>query len=358
MKVIIGGHEYTKTQKTEPNKKAQTKPRDKTNRKTPKVTTDKLEDFNIDYLVSHSSIPTEDILRIVENPEVEYNVFSLPKRKGGFRQIAAPSANLRKLQHITSDWIGKWAVDKMANNYVYGFKKNVGVSDAIRYLTGLRPFTSAYKIDLKDFFDQITSERITKALEDHGLSKAQANLIARIGTRNGTTPQGAPTSPALSNIAFYETDLAIGEIASTNEVKGWLRYADDIIIVTTDESDRVPNEIILTIESFGWTINKKKTGRRTGTGLKFLGASFIGKDVTPTRRLRRSLYALDHILTKYMAQAQTAEEKREVADHILTHGKYASILGQINWASQINPGKYTGLREVFKEMRRVFRTAN
>lgn len=97
--------------------------------------------------------------------------------------------------------------------------------------------SAVVSIDLKNFFPSITGDRI------HGLFRSDpfyfpedvANLLTELVCNKGSLPQGAPTSPILSNMICYRLDKQLVSYAAKNKLV-YTRYADDITFSSTSRN--------------------------------------------------------------------------------------------------------------------------
>ena len=157
-----------------------------------------------------------------------YVTFKIPKKKKEeFRTIDAPCSELKNIQQ--------------ALNFVFQEVYNPNAA-AMGFVKGRSVVTNAqvhlgqnfvYNIDLKDFFPSITSGRVFKRLmaKPFCLNEKVASLISdlccyRKGD-NKVLPQGAPTSPTITNIICEKMDIKLSRLAKAYGLK-YTRYADDI----------------------------------------------------------------------------------------------------------------------------------
>jgi retron-type reverse transcriptase len=82
-------------------------------------------------------------------------------------------------------------------------------------------------LDLADFFPTITAERVAAMFRGLGWDADAATILSRICTDEGRLPQGAPTSPAISNLVCRKLDTRLAELAKRNGGQ-YTRCADDI----------------------------------------------------------------------------------------------------------------------------------
>ena len=153
----------------------------------------------------------------------DYHTFTIPKKSGKSRRITAPNNELKQLQRrILRRLLARLEPHPMAT----GFRKGLSfVENArIHQAQGV-----VIRIDLVDFFPSIHREKVTAYFRRVGWSRKASRLLADLTTCEGRLPQGAPTSPALSNLVNYELDARISKLVS-NRGGIYSRYADDITV--------------------------------------------------------------------------------------------------------------------------------
>jgi RNA-directed DNA polymerase len=161
-----------------------------------------------------------------------YVEFEIPKAKGGTRRIAAPRRALRTAQRkILDEILGKVPQHEAAHGFVAGRST----------VTNARPHTGAalvVKTDLKDFFPTVHYRRVAGLFTMLGYGEAVAAALAALTTYRpqlddgrvvwpGVLPQGAPTSPALANLACRRLDVRLTRLAARYGAV-YTRYADDL----------------------------------------------------------------------------------------------------------------------------------
>ncbi|MDB5596854.1 MAG: hypothetical protein JWM36_3815 [Hyphomicrobiales bacterium] len=82
-------------------------------------------------------------------------------------------------------------------------------------------------LDLQDFFPGITERRVAGLLRALGIDRRVSEIVAFLCCHMGRLPQGAPTSPVLSNMICYRLDTDLLLVAKSGRAI-YTRYADDI----------------------------------------------------------------------------------------------------------------------------------
>jgi retron-type reverse transcriptase len=176
-----------------------------------------------------------------------YRRFYIPKKTGGKRLISTPMPKLKQAQY----WILENVLNKVAtHDAAHGFVKQRSiVSNAMPHVGA----EVVINIDMKDFFPTITYPRVKGVFRSFGYSEQIATILALICTEadcdqielDGQTyyaaglerflPQGAPTSPALTNIICWKLDARLKGIA-TKLGFNYTRYADDLTFSASGEA--------------------------------------------------------------------------------------------------------------------------
>jgi len=167
-----------------------------------------------------------------------YKTFQIPKRSGGMREICAPVSILKDMQSKILEEFSK-KLKFLPHNAAHGFtkKRNCKTSLDVHRAHKSRWFL---KLDIKDFFPNTTEEVLRKAIKTVYpfcmMSQRAVDLLIKICTLNGATPQGAPTSPLLTNMVMVEKDVAITKYCREHDLV-YTRYADDILISSRVDFD-------------------------------------------------------------------------------------------------------------------------
>lgn len=167
----------------------------------------------------------------------KYSTFDIPKRSGGKRTIHAPSPQLKLAQGKLSTLLQ--ACEKeieeelgVKHPVAHGFKQgrsiltNADVHRRQRYVLNF---------DLTDFFGTINFGRVRGFLLENRnfkLHRDVATIIAQIACHEDRLPQGAPTSPVISNLIGNILDIRLSKLARAHGC-AYSRYADDITMSTS-----------------------------------------------------------------------------------------------------------------------------
>jgi retron-type reverse transcriptase len=240
-----------------------------------------------------------------------YRRFLMPKKRGGHRLISAPMPRLKQAQR----WVLEQILMKVpAHEAAHGFLRERSI------LTNAGPHCGAplvINLDLRDFFPNVTWPRVFGLFRSLGYSRSVASIFAQLCTEppveevgmDGETwrvatgvrhlPQGAPTSPAITNLLCRRLDARMAGIAKKHGF-AYTRYADDLSFSSAAD-DRVAARKLLwqvrrVIEEEGFHLHPDKLRimgkgrRREVTGL------IVGDKPAVPREDVRSFRALLHRL--------------------------------------------------------------
>ncbi len=282
-------------------------------------------------LLDYLGLSTAELRKIWFFRNRMYQHFLIAKGPNKFRMISAPDKRLKFLQRKLAE---KLAELYRPRHPVHGFVPGRSVkTNALAHFR--RRFV--INIDLKDFFPSITENRVKGMLRSLNIDSRVAEIIARICCNNGHLPQGAPSSPVLSNMICFRLDRQLLTVAKEARCI-YTRYADDITFsshqppkalfeATLPPAGRISLDDLATnlcdaIHNNGFEINQDKAhyadrhSRRMVTGLK------VNQLLNVDRRYVRNIRAALHSIEKLGSDG--AEKKfHEV------HGGRSSLAGHL-----------------------------
>lgn len=172
-------------------------------------------------------VSEQELIYILYRGGKTYIEFDVPKRSGGMRHISAPSGSIKILQKRLNQVLRAVYQPKAA---VHGFALDRSiVTNADRHVGK----QVVLNLDLEDFFPSIHFGRVRGVFSTaYKLPLDVAQILAQVCVHNATLPQGAPTSPIISNMVCARLDSALRGLAQ-NHGCTYTRYADDITFSTT-----------------------------------------------------------------------------------------------------------------------------
>ena len=274
------------------------------------------------------------IKEILKNTSCYYTTYEVPK-KAGFRTISGINKDC-ELYLMQKNLCTYFLSTIPLPSPVIGFVKE---ESYISYLTphiGKRFFL---RIDIKNFFDSINSSSIRKGFSEFFSSddKAALDIFVQLCTLNNKLPQGAVTSPAISNIVFRYIDQRIlkycqsfNNIYENNKTKRecikYTRYADDLLfssnVVNFEKKPFFIGMIISILKDNGFQVNKSKT--RCSINQISMSGFVLGEGIHLSRN---KLHELNHILY-FFGKTKTYTNKKYRVD--------SQMLTSPNWLEEVN----------------------
>lgn len=246
----------------------------------------------------------------IAKPSSYYYTFHIPKKNGGFREINASQGILKTIQkkliyQIESCQEYCFRLEDRHTNIAHAFTKGKGIITNARIHKNKRIIVN---IDLKDFFHAIHFGRVKGYFEKNRyfqLPSEIATIIAQLTCYKGHLPQGAPSSPIITNLICQSFDYHVLKIAKKYRLD-YTRYADDLTFSTNwsqfpEEFTAFFAELKKEISRNGFTVNEAKTrlvnreSKQTVTGLT------VNKKINADRSFYKSTRAMLDSLYKNRA---------------------------------------------------------
>lgn len=237
-----------------------------------------------------------------------FKQFEIKKKTGGTRIITSPrNQSFMLLLHYVNDILKALYAP---SNYAMGFVEGRSVVTNASIHIGQNYI---YNIDLKDFFPSVEQARVWKRLQlaPIGLKRPIANIIAGLcsmkvkeedGKIRYILPQGAPTSPILTNMICDTLDRKLAGLAKRFGLH-YSRYADDITFSSMHNVYHVGGEfrteLNRIIESQGFKINSKKTRLQKVGGHQEVTGIIVSDKLNVTQKYVRDIRNILYIWDRY-----------------------------------------------------------
>lgn len=233
-----------------------------------------------------------------------YHSFEIPKKSGGTRKISSPCGTLMAIQECLNEI---FKVMYLPSAPVMGFVPGRSiVTNAAEHVN----MNYVFNLDLKDFFSSIHQARIWKILQlpPFSFNRPIASMIAGLCCNTNSTtgesvlPQGAPTSPILTNLICRNLDRRLSGLAKRFGAT-YTRYADDITFSSInniyDEGKAFRNELSRIICEQGFEINHKKTRLQSKVERQEVTGLIVNEKVNISRNYIRDIQSLMYIWERY-----------------------------------------------------------
>jgi RNA-directed DNA polymerase len=275
---------------------------------------------------------------------IHYVQFNVPKRSGGVRRLSAPHKKLAAAQHwILTNILNKLPVEPPAHGFLAG--RSI-VSNARAHTNR----AGVLNMDLENFFPSITFRRVRSVFVRLGYSPSAATILALlctecprkqveyagkpyfVATGPRGLPQGACTSPALSNQVARRLDKRLAGLARKLGLS-YTRYADDLTFsgdeALTSRVGYVMARVRHIAENEGFAVNEKKSRVLRRNAAQMVTGLVVNHQPTLSRVEIRRLRAILHRAAREGLDAQNREGRANFR---------AWLQGKIAYLCMVRPG--------------------
>jgi RNA-directed DNA polymerase len=293
-----------------------------------------------------------------------YIRFKIPKKTGGDRLISSPMPRLKRVQH----WILDQILEQIPqHSAAHGFRRGRSI------VTNAQPHVGAdvvINLDLKDFFPSISYKRVKGIFQALGYSEAIATVFALLCTEPDVTelqldgktyfvatsdrhlPQGAPTSPALTNLLCRRLDKRLTHMAASQGFT-YTRYADDLTFSASGDATRKICNILKHTENIvtheGLTLHPDKTRVLRSTQQQEVTGVVVNEKLNVDRTTLKKFRATLHHIEKDGLAGKTWGSGGNLM---------AAIEGFANYVAMVNPEKGSPLVAQVKAIKKKYGKRN
>lgn len=275
-------------------------------------------DFNLSDLSLCIGVSARLVSSFLFNPEKHYREFIIRKKNGNPRPIRAPRIMLKTVQY--------WILDHLL------FK--LRIHDACRsYRKGISIFDNAIvhnnkkyvaNFDIKNYFPSIKTENLKTFFAENGFGVEASTLLAKLLTVNGELPQGAPTSPQISNSYLFGFDELMTKFSENREL-AYSRYADDVTVSGPDYKtvSAAIEYARIELAKFNLFLNEDKT-RIAGKGSRQVVTGLVVNEIVqPPRAYRHRVRAMFDKASKN--PQQFLDRSKELSGHLFYLRSFKNI---------------------------------
>lgn len=289
--------------------------------------------FDQVHLSMLMGIDYEYLLWAANSSHSFYKHYEIPKHSGGTRPIDEPYPLLKEAQ----DWILKNILEPVTNNFVSpfakAFVKDVGLRDNARFHRGMKVVIA---LDLHNFFGSVHTWSVYNIFKKLGYTNAVAMMLSKLCVLKGSLPQGAPTSPMLSNMMFYDLDMKIFHYCRIRKIR-YTRYADDMTFSgDAIDAKKLIAYIRMVVGTRKLKLNEDKTKVMSQGNAQRVTGVIVNKKMQVPKTYRDKVrqevyYSIKFGIADHMRHIQLPAWIQSVEVY-KNH-----LLGKVNFILQINP---------------------
>ncbi len=293
------------------------------------------DDAYNEFLLSFNLLKTKDIKRykntlyyLSNNIDGNYIEYEIPKKNGKFRTIYEPSKILKLVQR---NILHNILEEKRLSQHAKAYQKNVSLIDnAMPHINK----KLILKLDIKDFFDNITFNMVyDSCFREELYPKSIGILLTKLCTYHGHLPQGAPTSSYISNIVMREFDEVVGKYCSNNSIS-YTRYSDDLTFSGDFNVTSVINMVKEELKKYGFKLNYEKIHVIRNNKRQLVTGIVVNKKINICKEYKRRIRQEIYYINKFGIDEHLSRL------HIKNKDEYLSnLLGRINYVYDITKDK-------------------
>lgn len=291
--------------------------------------------YNITHLSNLTLIKKNYIMQaatVSKHSEAYYREFSIPKKKRHeTRTIFEPLPNLKNIQY----WILRNILYNIpVSPYAKAYKVNVGLKQNLRFHKDQK---KVLNLDIENFFPSIKIEVINNVFLQLGYSTTVSKILSKLCALKDTLPQGAPTSPYLSNIVMIPFDEAVSQFCKNLKIH-YTRYSDDLSFSGDFDEVQVQSYVEEKLNQLGFNLNDRKRKLMHSSQRQIVTGVVVNEKIQLAKEDRKRLRQIFHYTDKFGFGSHL--ERQNVSPKIYID----KLLGKINFGLYLNKKDATLLR--------------
>lgn len=261
---------------------------------------------------------------ISNNSSKYYTQKVINKKRGGKRVLLIPQYTLKNIQ---KNLLNKVLRELKISRYATAYIKGISIKDNCQAHINRKIIL---KIDIKDFFTNITFDKLYRALPNYLFPPAIKVLLLKLCTYDDYLPQGAPTSPYLSNLVMKSFDEYIGKYCQEINVS-YTRYCDDLTFSGDFDYVKLLIKVKKCLANMDFEVNNQKTKILFNNHRQLVTGLVVNQKINVVKSYRQRICQEIYYINKF-----SLDSHLEYLN--LDKDKYLSNLyGRLNYALNINP---------------------
>lgn len=301
--------------------------------------------YDQEHLGKLLGVKLEYLYGVSNNSTPYYRKFEIKKKSGKIRTIHEPLPLLKEIQ--------KWIYVNILSNvevsrYAKGYVKGLSIKDNAKFHKRQKKVLC---MDIKEYFPSISEWKVYNLFISLGYREEVAMMLCKLCTYEGYLPQGAPTSPILSNIITKKLDEKIFDICiKINANIRYSRYADDMTFSGDFDQNILIKEIRRVAYEEGFKINDLKTRVSANNKCQKVTGIVVNEKLQISRQDRDKVRQEVYYLCKYGIKEHLKKItwKKSEKEYI------TNLKGRINFILFINP-KDAKVSKVKEELKRYLK---
>lgn len=278
-------------------------------------------------LAQDLGIPVRTLYAVSNDLARHYRTVELPKGDGTVRKLSVPSPLLKTIQRrITERLLVHMPVSPYATAYRYG-------GSPLRNAAPHVGQPMVLNLDIYHFFDNVLYSAVKEAAFPAYIYAEPLRILLTMLCYHGESlPQGAPSSPAISNLILRDFDLEVGSWCKARNIS-YTRYCDDM----TFSGDLDPREIVsyveTTLRTYGFFLNRSKTRWASPGQRQAVTGLVVNEKVSVPSAYRRQLRQEIRFCQRFGVE----DHLRRTCSGQSPEAYLQSLLGRAGYLLQVSP---------------------
>ena len=271
--------------------------------------------------------PLKTLYGISNNLDSHYRSVRIPKKSGKNRTLSVPDEILKKVQRAI---VEKLLVFRPVSRYATAYKPSASVvRNAVKHVGKEK----LLKLDILHFFDSVLYSTVKeKVFPAEIFSEKIRVLLSMLCYYKEVLPQGAPSSPMITNIILYDFDEAVGKWCCDQGIT-YTRYCDDMTFSGHFEEDDVIMYITDELQKRGFFLNHKKTALVPKGKQQKVTGIVVNQKLNVAREYKREIRKEVYFVEKFGVKEHVAH----IASSLTPEGYLNRLLGKIGFVLSVCP---------------------
>lgn len=237
----------------------------------------------LEFLESLNIGTIKTLYSVSNHIEKHYEYLEISKKNGGKRKLWMPDPLLKYIQkNILNHILYGFSISEYAKAYHRGSNIVENVEPHLNH-------EIIVKLDIKNFFDHITFDMVKNNIfKEEYFPTSISILLTQLCCFNNKIPQGAPTSPVISNMILKEFDETIGNWCKKRHIT-YTRYSDDLIFSGIFDTGELIAFVRKNLSVLGFQLNRKKTRILLPSDRRIITGIVVNQKLNTPRNYRKKL---------------------------------------------------------------------
>ena len=272
-------------------------------------------------------ISAKTLFSVSNSLSSHYKRVKIPKKNGSFRELSVPDEVLKKIQRAI---VQKILVYEPISKYAQAYKTGASVQRNASHHVGKKKIL---KLDIKHFFDSILYSTVKdKCFPSERFSEPIRILLSMLCYNREALPQGAPSSPSITNIIMRDFDEKVGDFCRERNII-YTRYCDDMTFSGDFDEKPIIEFVKAALFEYGYLLNSKKTMVVSSSGRQIVTGVVVNEKMTVPAEYKAKIRQEVYFCKKFGVENHL-EHIHYSKD---TKAYLQSLLGRVSFVLQTEP---------------------